>query len=140
MLAVTLSGGLGGVASPQGGSGFLSSISSSLQSTFMPLLGSLLQSYPSIADQVASQVAKQDLGVLMGGAPSSEDCLFLDVYVPGKALKGGKKLPVINWIYGGAFILGSKDGMYDGTPLVKQSDGNVIYVAGNYRVGHNLCW
>jgi hypothetical protein len=29
--------------------------------------------------------------------------------------------------------LGSKDGVYDGTPLVKQFDGNVIYVAGNYR-------
>jgi len=42
-----------------------------------------------------------DLGKIMGGDPSREDCLFLDVYVPGKALKGDKRLPVINWIYGG---------------------------------------
>jgi carboxylesterase type B len=35
--------------------------------------------------------------------PGNEDCLYLDVYVPGKALKDPKaKLPVMNWIYGGA--------------------------------------
>jgi carboxylesterase type B len=42
-----------------------------------------------------------DLGKLQGGAESGEDCLFLDLYVPGKALKGNVKLPIINWIYGG---------------------------------------
>jgi len=42
-----------------------------------------------------------DLGILQGGAESDEDCLFLDLYVPGKALKGDVKLPIINWIYGG---------------------------------------
>lgn len=47
-------------------------------------------------------VGKVDLGKLMGGAPTSEDCLFLDLYVPAKALKGEVKLPIINWIYGGA--------------------------------------
>lgn len=133
MLVVTLSGGVGGPAT-QGDAGFLSGLMSSISSAVMPKVGSFLQSYPGLADKFVSQIAKQDLGKLMGGATSSEDCLFLDVYVPGKALKGGKKLPVVNWIYGGAFIVGSKDGMYDGTPLVKQADGNVIYVAGNYRV------
>jgi hypothetical protein len=72
--------------------------------------------------------------------------------VPSKALKGEVKLPIVNWIYGGAYLLGSKEGMYDGksgapyrcvesklimrigTPIVKASGGNVIYVAGNYRV------
>jgi carboxylesterase type B len=76
-----------------------------------------------------------DLGQAQGGDREQEDCLFLDVVVPGKALRGTEKLPVLNWIYGGAFILGSKDGMYDGTPLVKASKDNFIYVAGNYRLG-----
>ena len=66
----------------------------------------------------------------MSGA--SEDCLFLDVYVPGKALKGDAKLPVVNWIYGGAYLIGSKD--TDGSAIVKASGGNLIYVGGNYRV------
>jgi hypothetical protein len=42
-----------------------------------------------------------DLGKLQGGGESGEDCLFLDLYVPRKALKGQVKLPIINWIYGG---------------------------------------
>ena len=77
-----------------------------------------------------------DLGRLLGGGPQSEDCLFLDVYVPGKALNGSShaKMPVVNWIYGGGFNLGSKDGLYDGTPIIKAADGNVIYVAANYRL------
>lgn len=43
-------------------------------------------------------------------------------------------LPVIHWIYGGAYVLGSKD-MYAGKGLVSVSNNNVIYVASNYRVG-----
>lgn len=35
----------------------------------------------------------------------AEDCLFLDVYVPGKAVRnpGSYKLPVVVWLYGGAY-------------------------------------
>jgi carboxylesterase type B len=79
--------------------------------------------------------------VINGG---SEDCLFLDVYVPGAAVRSPSttSLPVIHWFYGGGFILGSKDQLegldlpfYDGTGLVKQSSNNIIYVASNYRLG-----
>lgn len=49
-------------------------------------------------------------------------------------MKGEVKLPIVNWIYGGAYILGAKDGIYDGTGIIKNAGGNVIYVAGNYRV------
>jgi carboxylesterase type B len=76
-----------------------------------------------------------DLGKAMGGGPTSEDCLFLDIYVPGKALNGKVKVPVINWLYGGAYILGAKDGLYPGTPLLRATGGDVIFVAGNYRLG-----
>ncbi|KAF2667279.1 alpha/beta-hydrolase [Microthyrium microscopicum] len=68
--------------------------------------------------------------------PENEDCLFLDVVIPGKALKRKAKLPVVNWIYGGAFVGGSKDGpTADGGPIVAESSGNLIWVAGNYRLG-----
>ncbi|KAF2669275.1 alpha/beta-hydrolase [Microthyrium microscopicum] len=77
-----------------------------------------------------------DLGSLINGlSGSAEDCLFVDVFVPGKALKSGAKLPVVNWIYGGAYVLGEKSGMYGGTPIVKAANGNLIYVSGNYRLG-----
>ncbi|KHN96046.1 carboxylesterase family protein [Metarhizium album ARSEF 1941] len=68
-----------------------------------------------------------------------EDCLFLDVYVPARAFEpGARKLPVIVWIYGGAYAFGSKnDGeiLYTGRPIVKASNYNTILVAGNYRAG-----
>ncbi|KAK3384514.1 Alpha/Beta hydrolase protein [Lasiosphaeria ovina] len=84
----------------------------------------------------------------LGGIPvplfsgGSEDCLFLDVYVPGKALKNTSlKLPVVVWIYGGAYVFGSKDTMqpqlpfYDGSGMMGQSNNNMIFVAMNYRLG-----
>ncbi|KAF2421100.1 alpha/beta-hydrolase [Tothia fuscella] len=76
-----------------------------------------------------------DLGLLQGGSSSGEDCLFLDLYVPGKALNGSVKLPIINWLYGGANIFGSKDGIYAGTGIIKAAGGDVIFVGANYRLG-----
>ncbi|KAL8933307.1 MAG: hypothetical protein Q9211_005851 [Gyalolechia sp. 1 TL-2023] len=72
---------------------------------------------------------------------ASEDCLFLDLYVPAKAIDNpSPKLPVISWFYGGSYIFGGKDQiepvpLYDGTGLLQQSGSNVIFVASNYRVG-----
>ena len=71
-----------------------------------------------------------------------EDCLFLDVYVPGKALKNPSlKLPVVVWIYGGGYVFGSKDSLqpelpfYDGSGMIGQSNNAMIFVAMNYRLG-----
>ncbi|KAF2668736.1 alpha/beta-hydrolase [Microthyrium microscopicum] len=73
-------------------------------------------------------------GAPPGGAfvpgPFSEDCLFLNLFVPGKALKNpSSKLPIIVSIHGGAYVIGNKDAA-DGTGI-----GNAILVAGNYRLG-----
>ncbi|KAL1792387.1 hypothetical protein ACET3X_008894 [Alternaria dauci] len=80
----------------------------------------------------------------------AEDCLFLDVYVPTWALEpdsGIKEdpLPVIVWIYGGAYIFGSKDlqfkvedgtfHAYDGQGIRDATEQGVIWVTGNYRMG-----
>ncbi|KAL9098489.1 MAG: hypothetical protein Q9163_005858, partial [Psora crenata] len=72
---------------------------------------------------------------------ASEDCLFLDLRVPGKAIRDPSlKLPVVSWFYGGAYLFGAKDQFgsiipfYDGIGLVQQSGGNVIFISSNYRV------
>lgn len=67
-----------------------------------------------------------------GAQTISEDCLYLNVWAPTSA-RPGANLPVIVWIFGGAFSIGSANmPLYDGAPLARQG---VVYVAANYRVG-----
>ncbi|GAA4083348.1 carboxylesterase/lipase family protein [Actinomadura miaoliensis] len=60
----------------------------------------------------------------------SEDCLLVNVYTPPAARS--KNLPVMVWIHGGAYALGTAAG-YDPAPLV--ATGDVIVVSMNYRLG-----
>lgn len=63
--------------------------------------------------------------------PESEDCLSLNVWSPNTM--PGAKLPVMVWIYGGAFRGGgSAMSIYDGTELAQHG---VIVVTINYRLG-----
>ncbi|KAI0671152.1 carotenoid ester lipase precursor [Trametes maxima] len=67
--------------------------------------------------------------------PSQEDCLSINVMVPA-GTKPNAKLPVVAWIFGGGFELGSPS-MYDGGSIVSRSiklGEPVIYVSMNYRV------
>ncbi|KAI0354803.1 carotenoid ester lipase precursor [Trametes cingulata] len=67
--------------------------------------------------------------------PADEDCLSINVMVPA-GTKANAKLPVVAWIFGGGFELGSPS-MYDGGSIVSRSvelDEPVIYVSMNYRV------
>lgn len=63
---------------------------------------------------------------------SSEDCLFLNVWMPAGTPKNAK-LPVMVWIHGGAFIFGSgSQPDFSGEQFAKQG---VILVTFNYRLG-----
>ena len=64
-----------------------------------------------------------------------EDCLTITVQRPA-GTKEGDKLPVLFWIFGGGFELGST-AMYDGTSLLSTAMDQkqpFIFVAVNYRV------
>jgi len=63
--------------------------------------------------------------------PQSEDCLFLNIYVPATA-KAHSRLPVFFWIHGGALVSGT-GAQYD--PSVMVSDNDIIVVTINYRLG-----
>jgi para-nitrobenzyl esterase len=63
--------------------------------------------------------------------PQSEDCLFLNVYVPAGAT-AASHLPVFFWIHGGALITGT-GAIYD--PSVMVAENNIIAVTINYRLG-----
>jgi carboxylesterase type B len=71
---------------------------------------------------------------------TSEDCLFLDVFVPEDILASagqGFGAPVLVWIYGGGYTGGNKYNNPAGLLAASNSssDGDVIYVAMNYRLG-----
>jgi len=67
-----------------------------------------------------------------GEEATSEDCLFVNLWVPGSA-KSGDKLPVIVFIYGGAFTIGSSGmALYGGENVARSG---AIFVNLNYRLG-----
>jgi carboxylesterase type B len=74
---------------------------------------------------------------------TNEDCLFLDVFVPESVLNSagnGSGAAVLVWIYGGGYTLGEKaNKAFNPAGLIAASgnvsDGNIIYVAMNYRLG-----
>lgn len=63
--------------------------------------------------------------------PSSEDCLSLNVWTP--AVQAADRLPVVVWIHGGGFTIGSGGWpQYDGAALARRG---VVVVTLNYRLG-----
>ena len=63
--------------------------------------------------------------------PTSEDCLYLNVYTPRVRSSGEGGLPVLVWIHGGRFTLGAgRD--YDGTKLAAEG---LVVVTVNHRLG-----
>jgi carboxylesterase type B len=63
---------------------------------------------------------------------NDEDCLYLNIWYPAKP-KSVQPLPVMVWIYGGAFLHGSASRPeYSGHKLAAR---DVIVVSINYRVG-----
>ncbi len=67
--------------------------------------------------------------ISLAGSSDDEDCLFVNVWAPS----GAHDLPVMVWLHGGAFIIGSGgEKYYDGSNLAK---AGVVVVTLNYRLG-----
>ena len=62
-----------------------------------------------------------------------EDCLYLNVWVDENETELAEPKPVMVWIHGGAFVVGSGSlGGYDGANL---ANNGVVVVTINYRLG-----
>ncbi|KAK5054509.1 hypothetical protein LTR84_001400 [Exophiala bonariae] len=77
----------------------------------------------------------KDIGVALFNSPpppgESEDCLYLNVYVPEG---GAAEKAVLFWIHGGSNRAGAaSEPLYDGTSFAANHD--IIVVAMNYRLG-----
>lgn len=67
----------------------------------------------------------------LGIGRTGEDCLYLNVWTPGL---DRRRRPVMVWIHGGAFVLGSgSQTLYDGSTLARR--GDLVIVTINYRLG-----
>ena len=67
------------------------------------------------------------------GAPQGDDCLTLNIWASSEIAAGDRR-PVMVWIHGGAYILGSANQpLYDGRVLA--AGGDVVVVTVNYRLG-----
>ena len=70
-------------------------------------------------------------GLSIPPAPSSEDCLTLNVWAPAGSV--GRRLPVMVWIHGGGFTSGTAAlPRTDGTNLARRG---VVVVSFEYRLG-----
>ena len=79
------------------------------------------------APQIANPAIKLGDGIRI-----DEDCLFLNVWRP--ADRTGESLPVMVWIHGGAYALGSgSQPLYDATSLA--ATHGIVVVTINYRLG-----
>lgn len=70
-----------------------------------------------------------------GIVAASEDCLYANVVRPA-GVSSGANLPVVVWIYGGAFMTGDTSA-YNGTSIIARSTSlktPVVYVSFNYRL------
>lgn len=78
-----------------------------------------------------NKVMLSALSAMVIDGEQSEDCLTLNVWTPAL---DGKPRPVMVWIHGGAFTIGSgSQPLYDGSVLARR--GDVVVVTVNYRLG-----
>lgn len=84
--------------------------------------------YGASAPQPPPQVG-DDAAIQIRPDPTSEDCLFLNVYTP-RADDGAR--PVLFWIHGGGYVSGSGR-LYNGRLFARDHD--VVVVTINYRMG-----
>jgi para-nitrobenzyl esterase len=133
-LAVTRAGWVRGLAGPGGTEQFLG------LRYAQPPVGSLRWRPPQ---QVRSWLGVQpattfgdrcvqppSLNGTSGGLVGSEDCLYLNVYVPRRLR--AERLPVMVWVHGGSALVGAGS---DTDPTTLARVGRVIVVTINYRLG-----
>ena len=73
-----------------------------------------------------------DINHYYGEEATSEDCLYINIWAPAKS-GAGSKLPVVVYVYGGGFTIGSGGIATYGGEAVAQH--GAVFVNFNYRIG-----
>ena len=73
--------------------------------------------------------------------PSSEDCLYLNIFIPSYGLNSSEPLPVAIWYHGGGFSGGSGGSiLYDGRHIVEGRDSLMLDPYNLRPIWHILYW
>ncbi len=84
------------------------------------------------APECIQALRAHDINHYFGEEATSEDCLYLNIWTAPDATAGARK-PVVVWIYGGGFTIGSASmANYHGESLARKG---VVYVSIAYRLG-----
>ena len=67
-------------------------------------------------------------------SPVSEDCLYLNIWLPMKNVSSSEPYAVMIFFYGGSFDTGSAMFPLYGGASISATNGNTILVAANYRL------
>ncbi|GAA6043733.1 hypothetical protein JCM8097_000499 [Rhodosporidiobolus ruineniae] len=93
--------------------------------------------FNDLAQDIVDLVTSLPIFTDLAASDASEDCLNLNVFRPS-GTTSADKLPVMVWIFGGAFLIGSASmPMYDPTNLISRSiqlNQPTIVVSMNYRL------
>ena len=87
-----------------------------------------------LTDRFANQCiqARVFADMMFRNAGVSEDCLYLNVWIPATA-RAGSNLPVLVYFYGGGFVAGDgSEFRYDGESMARRG---IIVVTPSYRLG-----
>jgi para-nitrobenzyl esterase len=83
------------------------------------------------APECIQTLRAHDINHYFGEEATSEDCLYVNVWTPPAS--GAARRPVVVWIYGGGFTIGSAAmANYSGEALARKG---VVYLTIGYRVG-----
>jgi para-nitrobenzyl esterase len=84
------------------------------------------------APECIQALRAHDINNYFGEEATTEDCLYLNIWAAPDATAGAHK-PVVVWIYGGGFTIGSANmANYSGESLARKG---VVYVSVAYRLG-----
>ena len=84
------------------------------------------------APECIQALRAHDINNYFGEEATGEDCLYLNIWAAPDATAGAHK-PVVVWIYGGGFTIGSASmANYSGESLARKG---VVYVSVAYRLG-----
>jgi para-nitrobenzyl esterase len=98
------------------------------------LLGGAAVPTPDLSTEVGRAIAAWMNGATFADRtlPQSENCLFLNVFTPDASPV--RKRPVMVWLHGGGFTVGSGGlALYEGSALARR--GDVVVVTVNHRLG-----